>query len=124
MPFSNPPPPVQGIEWLDRAGRALRRAQEEGSTLWPLYKARCADLRAARKLVRSRDIEVAALKAENEALRTRVKTAEREAEISVRRNTELQELLDAADAQNKWGNLSSFGTSTPEDSGAAFARRS
>ncbi len=114
---------IQGIEWLDRAGRALRRAKEEGNCLWPLYKARCADLRAMRRLMRTKDADLAALKAENEALRARAEAAEREAEISVRRRTELQELLDRAKARTECGDPKFFGSSTSEEgSSVAFSR--
>ena len=91
----------QGLEWLDRAGRSLRRAKESGTRLWPLYKARCAELRAVKKLERRKDAELAALKVENESLRARAEAAEREAEIAVRRRTEIQEILDAAKAENE-----------------------
>ncbi len=100
MLFSNTPFHFQGIEWLDRAGRALRNSKEEGSRLWPLYKARCGELRALKKLEKKKDADLAALKAENEALRARAATAEREAEVAVRRKTELQEALDAEMAKN------------------------
>ncbi len=109
---------------MDRAGRALRRAKEFGSKLWPLYKARCAELRSLRKLERKMEADLAALKTENEALRSRAAAAEREAEVAVRRRTELQELLDAAKARSEWGDPKTFGTSTSEEgSGVAFARR-
>ena len=124
MPISTITPPFQGIEWLDRAGRALRKAKENGSRLWPLYKARCAELRAMRKLERRREADLAALKAENAALRARAEEAEREAEIAVRRRTELQEVVDAVQAQNEWGDPNQFGSSTNEEnSDVAFSRR-
>ncbi len=112
------------MEWLDRAGRALRKAKENGARLWPLYKARCAELRALKKLERRKEADLAALKAENAALRARAEAAEREAEVAVRRRTELQEVLDAAQAQNEWGDPIQFGSSTKEDnSDVAFSRR-
>ncbi len=109
---------------MDRAGRALRRAKEFGSRLWPLYKARCAELRALKKLDRKKDAELAALKAEIEALRARAAAAETEAEVAVRRRTELQEILDHRKAQNEVGNPDTFGSSTCEEgSSVAFSRR-
>ncbi len=59
--------------------------------------------------------ELAALKAENAALRARAEAAEKDKEIAVRRRTELQELLDEAKARNQWGNLDQFGSSTAEE---------
>ena len=124
MPYFNTRPPPQGIEWLDRAGRALRKAKEDGARLWPLYKARCAELRAIKKLERRRDADLAALKAENAALRARAEAAERAAEIAVRRRTELQEIFDGAQALNELGDPNHFGTSTSEEnSSVAFSRR-
>ena len=112
------------MELLDRAGRALRRAQEEGTKLWPLYKARCADLRSLRKMSRKKEAELEALKAENAALRARAEAAEKEAEIAVRRRTELQEILDCQRARNQWGDPADFGSSTQEDgSEVAFGGR-
>ncbi len=113
----------QGMEWLDRAGRALRRAKEEGSKLWPLYKQRCAELRAVKKVEKKKDSDLAALKAENEALRARAEAAEREAELAVRRRSELQDILAKEHGWNQLGDPQQFGSSTSEDgSGVAFAR--
>ncbi len=109
---------------MDRAGRALRRAKEFGNKLWPLYKARCAELRAVKKQEKKMEAELAAMKAENQALRSRAERAEREAEVAVRRRTELQELYDSEKARHEWGDPSTFGSSTSvEGSGVAFARR-
>ncbi len=99
----------------------MRRAKEEGTKLWPLYKARCADLRALKKLERKNQSVLAALKAENAALRARAEAAEKEAEVAVRRRTELQELLDKAKARTERGDLDQFGSSTAEEgSSVAF----
>ena len=68
--------------------------------------------------------DLAALQAENESLRARVEVAEKEAEVAVRRRTELQERLDAAQARNEWGDPNTFGSSTNEEgSDVAFSRR-
>ncbi len=99
----------------------MRRAKEEGTKLWPLYKARCGDLRAMKKLAKKQESDLAALKAENAALRARAEEAEKEAEIAVRRRVELQELLDAAKALTERGDVDQFGSSTPEEgSSVAF----
>lgn len=114
---------MQGIEWFDRAGRALSKAQDHGSKLWPLYKQRCAELRATKRLERKKEAELAALRAENEALLARANAAEKEAEIAVRRRTELQELLDEANDGNEWEDPDQFGSETIEEgSEVAFAR--
>ncbi len=112
------------MEWLDRAGRALRHAQGHGNKLWPLYKQRCAELRATKKLERKKEADLATLRAENAALRSRAEAAEREAEIAVRRRTELQELLNLEKAGNDWGDPKQFGSSTSEEGcEVAFGRR-
>ncbi len=121
--FSPTNPLSQGVEWLDRAGRALRNVQDHGTKLWPLYKQRCAELRAIKKLERKKEADLAVLKAENAALRARAEAAEREAEIAVRRRTELQEILNVKKAGNEWGDPELFGSSTCEEgSQVAFAR--
>ncbi len=108
----------QGIEWLDRAGRALRRSREEGAQLWPLYKARCAELRALKKLEKRKEADLAALKAENAALRARAEAAEREAERAVRRRTELQDVLNFEKARHEVGDPDNFGSTTSEEGSA------
>ncbi len=86
-----------------------------------MYKARCAELRALKKLERKMDADIAALKAENNALRSRAEVAEREAEVAIQRRTELQDVLDAQQARNEWGNPETFGPCTSEEvSSAAF----
>ncbi len=82
------------MEWIHRASRAMRKAKKEGSRLWPLYRARCADLRAARKLARAKDADLAAIKEENEALQSRAVAAEKK----------LQELKDLTKAWKEGGN--------------------
>ncbi len=82
------------MEWVHRASRAMSKAKVAGSGLGPLYKARCADLRAAKKLARAKDADLEALKAENESLRARAEAAEQK----------LQELLDQAKSRNTQGN--------------------
>ncbi len=73
--------------------------------------------------MRAQDTDLAALKAENEALRQRAERAEREAEIAVRRRIELQEILDLAKARTEVGNPANFGSSTSEEgSYVAFSR--
>ena len=116
---------LQCVEWMGRAGRALLKAKDEGAGLWPLYKSRCADLRAVRKLLRKRNSELDALKAEkealtaeNEALRRRADAADKDAEIAVRRRTELQEKYDAYIAQMEWGNPENFGSSSSSSEGS------
>ena len=79
----------------------MNRAKEEGSRLWPLYKARCADLRAAKKLERARVADLEALKAENVSLRARAEAAEMKAELAVRQRSKLQELLDQKQTRNE-----------------------
>ncbi len=77
-----------------------------------------------KKLEKKMEADLAAMKAENESLRARAERAEREAEVAVRRRTELQEILDAEKARNEWGDPNTFGSSTSVDgSGVAFARR-
>ncbi len=117
VPFPHITRPSQGIEWLDRAGRALRRAKEFGSKLWPLYKVRCEELRALKKLEKKKDADLTALKAENMALRARAEAAEREAELAVRRRAALQAVLDAEKARNERGHLDHHGSSSSEDGG-------
>ncbi len=91
--------------------------------MWPLYKARCAELRSLKKLEKKLEVDLQAMKVENESLRIRAERAEREAEVAVRRRTELQELLDAEKARHEWGDPNTFGSSTSvEGSGVAFAR--
>ena len=76
-----------------------------------------------KKLQKKTDAELAALKAENEALRARAESAEKEAERAVRRRTELQEVLNAAQARSEWGDPANFGSSTEEEgSDVAFSR--
>ncbi len=109
---------------MDRAGRALRRSKEFGSRLWPLYKARCGELRALKRLDKQKEADLAALKAEKEALRARAEAAEKEAEIAVRRRTELQEILDAFKARSERGDPNIFGASTSDEgTDVAFSRR-
>ncbi len=75
-----------------------------------------------KKLAKKNESDLAALKAENAALRARAEAAEKEAEVAVRRRIELQELLDSTHALNEWGDLDQFGSSTPQEgSSVAFA---
>ncbi len=75
-----------------------------------------------KKLDRRKDADLAAMKAEIEALRVRAEAAEKVAEAAVRRRTELQEVLDAVLAKNEWGDPATFGSSTSEEgTSVAFA---
>ncbi len=77
-----------------------------------------------KKLDRRKDADLATMKAEIEALRARAKAAENAAEAAVRRRTELQEVLNAAQAKTEWGNPDTFGSTTSEEgTSVAFATR-
>lgn len=78
------------MEWIDRAGRALRKAK---------------------KMARAKEAELAALRAQNDVLRARAEAAEQEAEIATRRRTELENLLDEAWARNEQGHPHNSGSS-------------